>query len=177
MAAPLLAALPLFFWKIFMSIVVKCVDFSSQEQGRDLLHLLNSYALDPMGGAQPLSEYVLEHLLDSLAARSDALSLIAYVDDVPAGVANCFEGFSTFSCKPILNIHDIAVLPQFRRQGIGNALLAEVETQARKKGCCKITLEVLEGNKTARKAYQAFGFGAYALDPEVGAAMFWQKEL
>lgn len=160
-----------------MFIEVKSVDYRSQEQGRDLLNLLDSYALDPMGGGESLNSFVRENLLESLAARSDALSLIAYVDGVPAGLANCFEGFSTFACKPILNIHDIAVLTEYRRKGVAQALLAEIEVQARQRGCCKLTLEVLEGNKTAQQVYVTFGFGAYALDPEVGAAFFWQKIL
>ena len=35
-------------------------------------------------------------------------------------------------------------------------------------GCCKLTLEVLEGNKLAQAAYIANGFAGYQLDPEMG---------
>ncbi|MFT5635935.1 MAG: hypothetical protein ACI89T_001390 [Cognaticolwellia sp.] len=40
-----------------------------------------------------------------------------------------------------------------------------------------MTLEVLEGNKVAKNAYQKVGFGSYVLDPEMGQAVFWQKKL
>jgi hypothetical protein len=43
--------------------------------------------------------------------------------------------------------------------------------------CCKLTLEVLEGNKLAQAAYIANGFVGYQLVSEMGQAMFWQKKL
>jgi GNAT superfamily N-acetyltransferase len=160
-----------------MTIKISQVDFSSPDQGLDLVFLLNSYALDPMGGGKRISDYVHDNLISTLAARQDALSFIAYLNGRPVGFANCFEGFSTFACKPILNIHDIAVLPECRGQGIGRLILEAIESEARDRGCCKLSLEVLEGNKAAQQAYKTFGFGAYSLDPELGSALFWQKTL
>jgi ribosomal protein S18 acetylase RimI-like enzyme len=78
---------------------------------------------------------------------------------------------------PLVNIHDIVVLPKYRGRGISQFLLQEVEAIAREKGCCKLTLEVLEGNKVAQKAYTRFGFRDYVLDPSAGKALFWQKML
>ena len=56
-------------------------------------------------------------------------------------------------------------------------ILAKVEEVARERKCCKLTLEVLEGNKIAQNAYRSFGFEGYELDPKIGKAMFWQKIL
>ena len=92
-------------------------------------------------------------------------------------ICNVIEGFSTFSCKKLLNIHDIAVLAKFRGHGLSQHLLRAVEAEAVARGCAKLTLEVLEGNVAARAAYEKFGFGAYQLDPAMGQAMFWQKSL
>jgi hypothetical protein len=39
------------------------------------------------------------------------------------------------------------------------------------------SLEVFEGNETAKNSYQKFGFDGYELDPKVGKALFWQKAL
>jgi ribosomal protein S18 acetylase RimI-like enzyme len=55
--------------------------------------------------------------------------------------------------------------------------LLEVESMAVKKNCCKITLEVLEGNTPAKNSYSKFGFKDYELDPTFGKAMFWEKKL
>lgn len=156
---------------------VVIADLTTPKDAHALIDVLDSYARDPMGGAEPLSDAVKQNLAKALAARSDAYVILAYVDGEPAGVANCFEGFSTFACQPLLNIHDIAVKPEFRGRGIGRALLAQVEQLAIERGCCKLTLEVLEGNQVAQKAYLAAGFAAYTLDPAMGQAMFWQKTL
>ena len=56
-------------------------------------------------------------------------------------------------------------------------MLAKVEEIAKEKGCCKITLEVLNKNEPAKSSYKKFGFSAYELDESAGSAMFWQKEL
>jgi ribosomal protein S18 acetylase RimI-like enzyme len=47
-------------------------------------------------------------------------------------------------------------------------MLALVEAIAVERGCCKLTLEVLEGNHPARALYRTLGFAGYALDPATG---------
>jgi len=153
------------------------VDYGNPRQGSDLVMLLDSYARDPMGGNEPLSQFVKDHLVAELSKRDFGLSLIVYVDDKPAGLLNAFEGFSTFACKPLFNVHDIIVLEQFRGLQLSQLLLQELEIIARSKDCCKITLEVLEGNSIAQRAYRKAGFAGYELDPQMGKAMFWQKKL
>ncbi|MGY3941979.1 GNAT family N-acetyltransferase [Aeromonas tecta] len=152
-------------------------DLHNRQHGEALVFLLNEYAKDEMGGGSPLSDEVQANLAKVLAARANAHVLLAWVNGQPAGVATCFEGFSTFACQPLLNIHDIAVHPDHRGRGLGKRLLAEAERLARELGCCKLTLEVLEGNKVAQAAYRASGFAGYELSPEVGRALFWQKKL
>lgn len=157
-------------------INIVLVDYSNPQQGSDLVLLLDSYARDPMGGGEPLSQFVKDNLVVELSKRAFGLSLIAYVDNQPAGLLNAFEGFSTFACKPLYNVHDIIVIEQFRGLQLSQLLLQELERIARAKGCCKITLEVLEGNSIAQRAYQKSGFAGYELDPKMGRAMFWQKK-
>jgi len=139
--------------------------------------LLDSYARDPMGGGKPLSEDVRERLVPGLAAHPGAFSLLAFAGDEALGLANCITGFSTFAARPLVNIHDMAVLPEARGKGVGKALMLAVEAEARKRGACKITLEVLSGNDTAKGLYAALGYGDYALDPQAGTALFWEKKL
>ncbi len=158
-----------------MKVNIMQVDYSHSKQAEDLIYLLNCYANDPMGGATPLSEKVKRNLVKTLSELPHAFSVICYVDEKPAGLINCFESFSTFQCKPLVNIHDIIVTDKFRRHGLCQKMLSRVEMIAKGKGCCKITLEVLEGNKTAQKSYQNYGFSSYELDPEMGSALFWQK--
>ncbi len=158
-----------------MNIELFLADYSNEQYGIDIMTLLQSYALDPMGGGEPLSEYASDNLINELSKRSDAISIICYVDDKPAGLVNCFEGFSTFKCKPLINIHDVIVLNEFRGLGLCQRMLEKVEAIAKERNYCKMTLEVLEGNSAAKKAYLKYGFEAYELDPANGKALFWQK--
>ncbi len=160
-----------------MKIEIHSANYSNPLHGREIIELMSEYAQDLMGGQKDLSDEVKKNLVGSLENIPEAFSVIAYVDEKPAGLINCFEGFSTFSCKPLVNIHDVIVSSDYRGQGISSLMLEKVEQIAIERGCCKLTLEVLEGNKAAQNSYQKFGFSAYELDPEVGKALFWEKKL
>ena len=159
------------------NLTVGLADYADSRDSADLVMLLDAYARDPMGGGEPLTADTRERLVQALAALSNAFSLIAYVDGEPAGLANCFVGFSTFAAKPLVNVHDVVVDPRFRGKGIGRALFAAIEAEAAALGACKVTLEVLSGNGPAKALYASLGYGDYALDPAQGTALFWQKRL
>ncbi|MFT5759090.1 MAG: ribosomal protein S18 acetylase RimI-like enzyme [Alteromonadaceae bacterium] len=160
-----------------MNISVLLADYYDEKHAKDLVFLLNEYAEDPMGGGESLSDFVKINLIDQLKQQTHVFTVLCYVDNKPAGLINCVEGFSTFSAKPLVNIHDVCVSKSFRGKGLSKLMFAKVEEISNKKGCCKLTLEVLEGNKIAQSAYQSIGFSGYELDPEMGKAIFWQKKL
>ncbi len=160
-----------------MKIDILVANYLDPQHAKDLVDLLDGYAMDPMGGGEPLAAKTKENLANSLAKVPHAFSILCYVDNKPAGLINCFEAFSTFKCQPLINIHDVVVLKDFRGLGISQRMLEKVADIAKEKGCCKLTLEVLEGNTLAQNAYKKFGFAGYELDPVMGKAMFWQKSL
>ena len=160
-----------------MNIEVIKADYSNEQHKIEIPMLLDSYASDPMGGGKPLDEEVKNNLVKELSRLPYAFSVIAYIDGQPGGLVNCFEAFSTFSCKPLINIHDLVVLDQYRGNGVSQVMLDKVEEIARSKDCCKVTLEVLSNNEMAKSAYRKFGFSGYELDPEAGTALFWHKLL
>ena len=160
-----------------MNPEVLIADYLNEKHGVDIIYLLDSYAKDPMGGGKPLPLHVKENLVGELAKLSYAFSLICYVDTEPAGLINCFNGFSYFSCKPLINIHDVIVLDIRHLDRGGSYALIVVENIAKEKGCCKLTLEVLEGNYAAKNSYLKYGFAGYELDPKMGKALFWQKAI
>jgi GNAT superfamily N-acetyltransferase len=160
-----------------MTISVITADYHDEQQAQDVMKCLSAYALDPMGGGEALSEFVENNLITRLQQQCNVFSVLCYVDGKVAALANCVEGFSTFSAKPLINFHDIVVLESNRGQGLTKHLFDYVEKIAIAKGCCKLTLEVLEGNTVAKNAYEKVGFGRYELDPEMGQAVFWQKKL
>jgi GNAT superfamily N-acetyltransferase len=160
-----------------MPVEVLIVDYLDPQQATDIVYLMDCYASDPMGGGESLSQKVKDSLTTEMAKIPHAFSVICYVGGKPAGLVNCFEAFSTFTCRALVNIHDVIVVKEFRGQNISQLMLEKVEQVAKGKGCCKITLEVLEGNLVAQNSYLKFGFAGYELDPEMGKAMFWQKSL
>ena len=153
------------------------ITFKTSKEETDFLSVLNEYARDIMGGGKDLPDATQQNLVPALKKIDHKIILIAYNNSAPIGLANCFLGFSTFKAKPLLNIHDFVVVPSARKKGIARLLLNEIQLKAKEKGCCKITLEVLEGNKRAQKIYKDFGFEGYELDPKMGKAIFLDKEI
>ena len=94
----------------------------------------------------------------AISALFGLVLLVAARAERPVGVAVCFVGYSTFLARPVLNLHDLAVLPEARGGGVGAALLAAVAERARALGCAKVTLEVREDNAAARRLYARTGF-------------------
>ena len=55
-------------------------------------------------------------------------------------------------------IYNIAIAPEFRRAGIGEALLRHMIAKAEEDGCVLVTLEVRGGNDAAMALYHKLGF-------------------
>lgn len=163
------------------SILRLCrADYSDQVHMRALIDLLDAYAKDPTGGAEPLSAYARANLPAALQARSFMFSVLAFddaMDALPVGLINCIEGFSTFACRPLVNVHDVVVVPSHRGQRVGEQMLVLVEQLARDRGACKLTLEILSNNQRAMKLYRRVGFDNYQLESSMGHAQFMQKWL
>ncbi len=160
-----------------MAIDVVQADYHDARHAQAVVEMLDAYARDPAGGGSGLSAHAREHLVTELAARPQAFSVLAFDGEQAVGLVNCMEGFSTFACKPLVNIHDLAVTASHRGQRIGEAMLDLVEQLARARGACKLTLEVLSGNHSANRLYARTGFISYQLDPAMGHAQFLQKWL
>lgn len=77
-----------------------------------------------------------------------------------------------------VDVHNLAVHPAHRRQGIGTSLLQEVIEEAKRNASTRITLEVRKSNEAAQKLYHSLGFtargirkGYYSDDGEDALAM------
>jgi GNAT superfamily N-acetyltransferase len=159
------------------AITVIAADYADPVHAHALVTLLDAYARDPAGGGTPLLDHAKAQLVRELAARPQAFSVLAFDGQAAVGLVNCFEGFSTFACLPLVNVHDLVVVASHRGQRVGALMLAEVERLARLRGACKLTLEVLSANTPALRLYERTGFAPYQLDPVMGTARFLQKAL
>lgn len=142
---------------------VREADLAKPAEAAALVELLDSYARGPGGQNAPLSDAARRGLAEGLRGHPGAFVLFAIDEEsgAPVGAAVCFRGYSTFAARPLLNVHDLVVLPAHQNRGIGRSLLAEVERRARAEGCCKITLEVHDGNERAKHLYRSVGFGPW----------------
>lgn len=155
-------------------------DYANAHHAQVLVDLLDAYAQDPMGGGEPLSDFAKQNLVDCLIARPQAFSVLAFEDASeaqPLGLINCIEGFSTFACRPLVNVHDVVVLTAYRGQRVAEHMFELVRVIAQERGACKLTLEVLAGNDSAQRLYARIGFAQYQLNAAVGTAQFLQKWL
>jgi GNAT superfamily N-acetyltransferase len=116
---------------------------------------------------QALAEY--ENLSDAVSGNSQLLkehlfgspkyaeAIIAELDHQAVGFALFFHNYSTFLTKPGIYLEDIFVLPEYRRQGIGKALLSNLAQVALERDCGRIEWSVLDWNESAQSFYRLMG--------------------
>ena len=91
-----------------------------------------------------------------------AQAVIARIDGDAVGFAIWFSTYSTFLSKPGIYLEDLFVLPHWRGQGVGRALLRHLARIAVERGCGRIEWSVLDWNETAIRFYR--NIGARAMD-------------
>jgi GNAT superfamily N-acetyltransferase len=93
---------------------------------------------------------------DGFGANPRFRALVAEWDGQPAGYALCFDYYSTWAGRGLF-LEDLFVREQFRRQGIGKALLAAVARIAVQENCYGVHWEVLDWNEQAIELYKSLG--------------------
>ncbi|MBW4619275.1 MAG: GNAT family N-acetyltransferase [Cyanosarcina radialis HA8281-LM2] len=95
-----------------------------------------------------------EHLFGS---RPYAEAILAEYGGETAGFALFFYNYSTFLTKPGLYLEDLFVLPAYRRQGIGKAILTYLAQLSVERGCGRLEWSVLDWNRSAIAFYESIG--------------------
>jgi len=159
------------------AVVIDETSLDSVEHASAVVELLDCFAREPLILGRGLPQEVQLAIVPELRKRPGALVLLASEEGRAVALAICFEGFSTFSARSLLNIHDLYVCESHRGQGLGAKLIGVIEEEARQRNCCAITLEVRGDNLTAQRLYSRCGFtGTAAVSPS-DAHGFWQKKL
>lgn len=73
------------------------------------------------------------------------------------GFAIYLHNYSSFVGKPGLYLEDLFVLPEYRRNGIGEALFREVAARAVARDCGRFEWSVLDWNTPALNFYRKLG--------------------
>ncbi|MFM7279606.1 MAG: N-acetyltransferase family protein [Microcystis aeruginosa] len=84
-------------------------------------------------------------------------ALVAEVGGRIVGFALFFANYSTFLTKPGIYLEDIFVLPDYRSQGIGKALLMAVAKIAVARDAGRLEWSVLDWNQPAIDFYEKMG--------------------
>jgi GNAT superfamily N-acetyltransferase len=100
-----------------------------------------------------------------ILAKPDNLVFLAFLDEAPAGYAYAEiirrpETSLTYPYE-MMHVHHISVRPQFRRRGVGSALLSAVRAWGRDLGIELLTTEVWSFNKDARAFFGRQDFRQY----------------
>ena len=115
----------------------------------------------------PWSKKSLEESLE----KENSLFLVAYEDGKVIG----YVGMEVIVDEGY--IFNVAVGADYRRRGVGYALVRELVTYGMKNNLCFITLEVRESNSVAISLYSKFGFikagerKNYYSDPDEAAVL------
>jgi ribosomal-protein-alanine N-acetyltransferase len=82
-----------------------------------------------------------------------------------------------------LHINNLAVLPEYRRRGIGSALIGRALEEGTRLGATRATLEVRRSNVEALRLYERWGFSVagvrtrYYTNPQEDALLLWRQDL
>ncbi|MBQ5661420.1 MAG: ribosomal protein S18-alanine N-acetyltransferase [Clostridia bacterium] len=110
-------------------------------------HLCAVAELERLCFSEPWSEKALELLL-----TDGAVGLVCLLD-------GCVAAYGGMLLAPGEGqITNIATHPDFRRRGLGRALLRALLTVAKEKGCEQVALEVRASNEAAIRMYAEAGF-------------------
>lgn len=100
-----------------------------------------------------------------------------------AKIDNKVVGFAgTWIVLDEAHITNIAVHPNYRKQGIASKLLEELLNYCKNKGCIAYTLEVRSSNKAAKALYEKYNFKqdgirkGYYEDNKEDAILMWLRE-
>lgn len=150
---------------------VLIADLNLADHADAVVQLLDMYCQDFFGSQAPLENDVRYGVISRLK-EAGGICFLAHDGESYVGLAIGLPSFSSFRARPLLNVHDIAVVPEQRGKGIGRALLAAIEQEARRRGCAKITLEVRSDNALAMDLYRRCGYRG--TEPET---LFWSRDL
>ncbi|WP_088894413.1 GNAT family N-acetyltransferase [Leptolyngbya ohadii] len=99
-------------------------------------------------------ELLKQHLFGN---RPCIEAIVADIGGNSVGFALFFTSYSTFLTKPGLYLEDLFVLPEYRGQGIGKALLSHLAKLVRERDYGRLEWSVLDWNAPAIGFYERMG--------------------
>ena len=110
-------------------------------------HLSAVAELEALCFSAPWSENALGHLL-----TGENFGVVAVLD----GAVCAYVGLVVALDEG--EITNVATHPSYRRRGLARAVLVSLIDEAKKRGLCRVSLEVRESNAAAISLYESLGF-------------------
>lgn len=135
-----------------MSLNIRFAQEADCETILDFIHALAQYEnLDHevVATTEILHEWIFE--------KKKAEVLIAELDEKPVGFALFFHNFSTFLGRAGVYLEDLFVLPEYRAQGIGKAMLRRLAQITIERGCGRLEWACLDWNRPSIDFYLSRG--------------------
>ena len=139
---------------------------ATQNEMNSLIELMRQLA--KYEGLNPPDNEAVVRLSKDLGKRYDAY--LANFKGKDVGYSILMEKYSSFNALPVLYLHDLFVLKDYRKQGIGKELFSHAILEASARGCCRMEWEVLRWNEPALRFYEKSGatrlddWGSYRLN-------------
>jgi len=128
------------------------------EQVKFVIDAVVGVSLDPAG-------------MRALLADDRAYLIAAYVDDRPVGMVYGYRFPRLDGARPMMFLYEAGVLEQYRRRGIGRALVEELKRFAMESDCRKMLVLTQASNEAAMTLYRSAG-GEGGAEPD-GAGFWW----
>jgi ribosomal protein S18 acetylase RimI-like enzyme len=111
---------------------------------------------------------------DMAALLSDerAYLIAAFVDERPVGLVYGYRFPRLDGPRPMMFLYEAGVVEQYRRRGLGRALVEELKRLAQESDCRKMFVPTQASNEAAMALYRSAG-GEGGADPD-GASFRWK---
>ena len=121
----------------------------------DLIRALAEYEREPDKAVATAEDLIRDGFTAGSAPKFRVV--IAEWDGAPAGFALFFYNYSTWNGRPGIYLEDLFVKPDFRKKGIGKALLSHLAKIAVEEKCMRLEWQVLDWNTPAIDFYKSLG--------------------
>ena len=108
-------------------------------------------------GAMPQPESSQEFLTERIN-NNEAIILLAFEGDTPAGFSLVYPSFSSVLLRPIWIINDRYVAEESRRKAVANQLLQAIAEQARAHNVVRLRVSINASNEIAQRLYESAKF-------------------
>lgn len=106
---------------------------------------------------QDSNKQAARDFLSERLTKQDAIIYIAYKNNKAVGFTQLFPSFSSVSMQPLYILNDLFVDENYRKQGIGVALLNQAKQLCREQNYKGLALQT-ETNNPAQHLYESLGW-------------------